>query len=126
MRVRLLTSSATGREISDGESLQILKFNIEQPTLNIQQPIGEKSDGEGDGDGGAVAEAGLDFDLAAVGFDDAGDDGEAEAGAFGFGGGEDGGEGAAALFFGHAFAGVLEVHKYCARVWRRCRAGSAR
>ena len=57
-----------------------------------------------------MAEAGLDFELAAVGFDDAADDGEAESGAFGFGGGEDGGEGAAALFFGHAGAGVFEVH----------------
>src|SRR5271156_2660564 len=66
------------------------------------------SSGQRNADGRALARMRADSDFAAVGFDDAADNGEAEAGALLFGGAEQRAEGAAALFLGHAGAGVPE------------------
>ena len=50
-----------------------------------------------------------------MGLDDAPDDGEPEAGAFGFGGAEHGAEGTGLLFLGHSLARILEIDAHHGR-----------
>ena len=82
------------------------------------------SDGEEDADGGAIAGVGFDFDFAAMGFDDATDDCKAETGAFGFGSVQNGTKDAAAMFFGHALAGITELNGDVAQLWVFARDGN--
>ena len=63
-------------------------------------------------DGGSATGARINFNLAVMRFDDAPDNGEAEAGAARLGRGEHGFEGARFLFGGHAAAGVLEFERH--------------
>ena len=59
----------------------------------------------------AVAGTGLDLDPAAMRFDDARDNRQTQAGAFGFRRAQYGTKGAPPLLFIHAWAGVLEVKR---------------
>src|SRR6266498_4072098 len=70
------------------------------------QPL---SDGKSRHDGCAAAVLGFDSHFAAMRLDDSPDNRQPEAGAFGLRRAEHGTECAATLFFGHAFARVLEL-----------------
>ena len=78
---------------------------------------------QGDAEDRPFAGAGADSDLAAMGLDDAAHDGQAQPGPALFGGAEQRGEGAAALVFRHALAGVLELYQDVGRL--RTGAGQA-
>jgi len=98
---------------------------IGNSTFNYARSRGRAPlDGEENTDSGAFAGVGFDFDFAAMGFDDAADDGETEAGSFGFGGVQNGAENAAAMFFSHALAGVAELNGDVAQLWVFTRDGN--
>ena len=77
--------------------------------LSVQRPVSASRHRQGNRDDRPLTGLGLDLHLAAMGFHHAAHNGQAESGAFALGGAEKRGEGALAMFLGHALAAVAEL-----------------
>ena len=74
----------------------------------------------------AVTGTGFDADVAVVRFNDASDNGKSKAGAFGFGGAQNGGKCPLLQILAHALAGILEFHRDMCRFSGSCAAAERR